>query len=115
MGLSKETCVPCRGGIPALTRAEAEPYLQDTPGWKLSEDAAWIERTFPFHDFAEALAFVNAIGALAEEQGHHPDITFGWGYAKVVLYTHKIQGLHQNDFILAAKIDELLGSGRNSR
>lgn len=107
MSLSQETCVPCRGGVPALTRTEAESYLRQTPGWVLSEDAVWIERTFPFKDFALALRFVNAVGGLAEQQGHHPDITFGWGYAKVVLYTHKIHGLHQNDFIMAAKINEL--------
>ncbi len=108
MGLSQETCIPCRGGVPALTRAEAESYLRQTPGWALSEDAVWIERTFPFKDFAQALQFVNAVGGLAEQQGHHPDITFGWGYAKVVLYTHKIRGLHANDFIMAAKIAKLV-------
>ena len=68
---------------------------------------SWIEREFKFRDFATSLAFVDKVGALAESEGHHPDITFGWGYAKVVLYTHKIHGLHQNDFILAAKINEL--------
>lgn len=107
MALSQETCVPCRGGIPALARVEAEPLLAQTPGWMLSEDAVWIERSFPFKDFKAALAFVNKVGALAEGQGHHPDVTFGWGYAKVVLYTHKIHGLHHNDFIMAAKINQL--------
>ena len=107
MALDHETCVPCRGGVPALTRDEAAPLLQQTAGWSLSKDDVWIERTFKFPDFKAAKAFVDKVGDLAEEQGHHPDITFGWGYAKVVLYTHKIHGLHQNDFIMAAKINRL--------
>lgn len=88
-----------------MARAEAEASAAEIPEWSLSADATTISRRFSFADFAAALAFVNQVGALAEAQGHHPDITFGWGYAEVVLFTHKIGGLHANDFIMAAKID----------
>ena len=110
MALDKESCVPCRGGIPSLTRDEVAPLLAQTPGWALSPDGVWIERTVTFPDFKAAMAFVTQVGELAEGQRHHPDITFGWGYAKVVLYTHKIKGLHANDFIMAAKIAKLVTS-----
>jgi 4a-hydroxytetrahydrobiopterin dehydratase len=105
--LAGKSCVPCRGGVPPLPRAEAEGYLRQTPGWALVDDGKRIERTFKHKNFKEALAFVNRVGALAETEGHHPDITFGWGYARVSLHTHKIKGLHENDFIMAAKIDGL--------
>ena len=108
MALDQQSCVPCRGGVPPLTRAEAARLLGETPQWRLADDATQIDREFAFKDFKAALGFVNQVGALAEQEGHHPDITFGWGYAKVVLYTHKIHGLHQNDFIVAAKIDRLI-------
>jgi 4a-hydroxytetrahydrobiopterin dehydratase len=108
--LAGKTCVPCRGGVPPLPRVEAEGYLRQTPGWALIDDGKQIERKFAFKSFKEALAFVNQVGALAEAEGHHPDITFGWGYARVSLHTHKIKGLHENDFIMAAKIDRL-GAG----
>ena len=104
--LSEKICIPCRGGIPPLTRNEAQKYLLDVPGWSLSGDATRIERAFDFKDFAASLDFVNRVGALAEAEGHHPDIEFGWGYARVTLFTHKIKGLHENDFIMAAKIDK---------
>lgn len=107
MALTAKTCVPCRGGIDPLTREQATEFLRETPEWQLSEDAARISRAFKFRDFASALAFVNRVGELAESEQHHPDITFGWGYVTVVLYTHKIKGLHENDFIVAAKIDAL--------
>ncbi len=107
MSLTAKTCVPCQGGIPPLTRIESERFLEEVPEWTLSDDGVWIERRFPFGDFAEAQAFVNKVGELAEAEGHHPDITFGWGYAKVIFYTHKIKGLHENDFIMAAKVDGL--------
>lgn len=105
MQLEQKTCVPCRGGIPPLTREEAESFLHQLPGWGLDEGATRIRRRFEFRDFAAALAFVNVVGEIAEAAGHHPDMTFGWGYADIVTYTHKIGGLHENDFILAAKID----------
>ncbi len=105
--LAEKSCVACKGGIPPLSRAEAERLRAQTPEWKLSVEATKIERTFKFKNFREALAFVNKIGEIAETEQHHPDITFGWGYATVALYTHKIKGLHENDFILAAKIDRI--------
>ena len=105
-GLTEKTCVPCRGGVPPLAKDEAEQFLAQTPGWAL-QDGKRIERTYKFRNFREALGFVDRVGGLAEEEGHHPDITFGWGYATVSLHTHKIKGLHENDFIMAAKIDAL--------
>ncbi len=105
--LAEKICVPCRGGVPPLTREEAEGYLPDVPGWSLADDATRIERGFEFKDFVGSLDFVNRVGALAEAESHHPDIQFGWGYARVTLYTHKIKGLHENDFIVAAKIGAL--------
>ncbi|MFQ5938799.1 MAG: 4a-hydroxytetrahydrobiopterin dehydratase [Alphaproteobacteria bacterium] len=107
MALAGKTCTPCRGGIPPLGRAEAEGYLAEAPHWVLKDGATRIERTFEFKNFAQALAFVNKVGALAEEEGHHPDISLGWGYCTVLFYTHKIKGLHENDFIMAAKTDAL--------
>jgi 4a-hydroxytetrahydrobiopterin dehydratase len=105
MALTGKHCTPCRGGIPPLHRSDAEQLLAETPGWTLDDSATHIERSFKFGDFAEALAFVNRVGALAEEEGHHPDLCFGWGYCRIVLQTHKIKGLHENDFILAAKVN----------
>jgi 4a-hydroxytetrahydrobiopterin dehydratase len=105
MSLATKHCVPCKGGIPPLTRAEAEAYLKDAPGWDLSADGTRIQRNFKFKNFVSALSFVNQIGGLAESEGHHPDISLGWGYCTVTLYTHKIKGLHENDFIMAAKIN----------
>lgn len=107
MALTEKTCVPCRGGIPPLTENEAAVFSREVPDWSLTHSATRIERKFKFNDFVAALAFVNKVGALAEEEGHHPDIAFGWGYADVELYTHKIKGLHENDFIMAAKIDAI--------
>lgn len=101
------TCVPCRGGVPPMPRAEAEAYLREAPGWTLQDDGTRIERSFKLKNFKDALVLVNRIGALAEDEGHHPDITFGWGYVTVSLHTHKIKGLHENDFIMAAKINRL--------
>jgi 4a-hydroxytetrahydrobiopterin dehydratase len=105
--LVQKTCTPCQGGIPPLTQAEAERLRAQTPDWTLLDDARRIERTFRFKDFREALHFVQRVGELAEAEGHHPDVSFGWGYATISLMTKKIKGLHENDFILAAKIDGL--------
>lgn len=107
MSLTQKTCEPCRGGIPPLNSVEAQAFLKQTPRWSLIDTDTKLSRTFKTADFASALEFVNAIGTLAETEGHHPDITFGWGYCSVVLYTHKIKGLHENDYIMAAKISEL--------
>ncbi|MGH6922097.1 MAG: 4a-hydroxytetrahydrobiopterin dehydratase [Geminicoccaceae bacterium] len=106
-GLTEKTCVPCRGGVPPLAEDDAESLLAQTPGWALREQGRQIERTFKLKNFREALGFVDRVGALAEDEGHHPDITFGWGYATISLHTHKIKGLHENDFIMAAKINQL--------
>lgn len=107
MSLTQKTCVPCQGGIPPLTPAEAGEFLDQVPGWALNDASDRLNRKFAFDDFMAALAFVNKVGALAEAEGHHPDISFGWGYADIVLFTHKIKGLHENDFIMAAKISDL--------
>jgi 4a-hydroxytetrahydrobiopterin dehydratase len=106
--LAGKTCTPCRGGVPPLGADEAEAYLRDVPDWQLRDDGKRIERTFWFKNFKQSLAFVDRVGALAEDAGHHPDVTFGWGYATISLHTHKIKGLHENDFIMAAKVDDLL-------
>jgi 4a-hydroxytetrahydrobiopterin dehydratase len=105
--LLSKTCVPCRGGVP-LARAEAQAYLEQAPGWALMDEGRRIERAFNFDDFKQALDFVVKLGALAESEGHHPDISFGWGWARVSWYTHKIHGLHENDFIMAAKTNRLV-------
>ena len=105
--LAAKTCTPCRGGIPPLEPEAARRFLADVPGWELLDGAHKIQRSYRFANFREALAFVDEVGALAENEGHHPDIAFGWGYATISLQTKKIKGLHENDFILAAKIDRL--------
>ena len=110
MGLASKECTPCRGGIPPLGRSEAERLLGEAPGWTLDDQATTISRAFRFADFAGALALVDRIGALAEAEGHHPDIAFGWGYCRVSFQTHKIKGLHENDFIMAAKVNGLAES-----
>ncbi len=109
MGLDQNTCVPCRGGVPPLTADEAGKLLQQTPGWELLDNVTRIRRTFRFDKFMSAMAFARKVGELAEKEGHHPDITFGWGYCTVLFYTHKIKGLHQNDFVMAAKVNALAG------
>jgi 4a-hydroxytetrahydrobiopterin dehydratase len=105
--LAAKSCTPCRGGIPPLARAEAEAYRAQVPEWALQDDGRRIERRWRCKDFATAFAFVEAVARLAETEGHHPDIRFGWGYAEVSLQTKKIKGLHENDFVMAAKIDRL--------
>ena len=106
--LAEKTCKPCRGGVPPLTHDEAQRFQAQAPDWELGEDAHRIERTFRFHNFRESLAFVQEVSELAETEGHHPDISFGWGYATVSMSTKKIKGLHENDFIMASKIDRVL-------
>src|SRR5690606_8504629 len=109
MSLTAKTCTPCQGGINPMTREQAEALLPQVPRWQLADSAKRIVRNFEFDGFAQALAFVNEIGRVAEEEGHHPGIEFGWGYVTVEIFTHQIGGLHENDFILAAKIDALRG------
>ncbi len=109
--LAEKTCTPCRGGVPPLTPEEAEGYRAQAPDWTLMDGATRIERRFRFKDFRAAFAFVARAAELAEAEGHHPDIGFGWGYATVSLRTKKIKGLHENDFIMAAKLDRLASGG----
>ena len=104
--LASKTCVPCRGGVPALKGKELETLHQQVPQWQVV-DEHHLNRTFTFSDFKRALDFVNRVGALAEEQGHHPDIMLAWGKVEITLWTHKINGLTESDFIMAAKIDAL--------
>ncbi len=108
--LASKTCTPCQGGSPPLSRAEAEHYLAQAPGWILVDDGRRLERRFGFRNFKEALSFVLAVGAAAEAEGHHPEISFGWGHATVSWQTKKVKGLHENDFIMAAKTSQLAGA-----
>lgn len=110
MSLKEKSCEPCKGGVPPLNEAEASALLIDTPGWSLIDNNKKIECTYKFSDFASALNLAVKAADIAEEEGHHPDITFGWGYCKILFYTHKINGLHENDFIMAAKINMLANS-----
>jgi 4a-hydroxytetrahydrobiopterin dehydratase len=104
--LAEKTCVPCRGGVPPMTGKELERMLKLVPGWKAVDDHH-ITRIFTFPDFKQALEFVNRVGAVAEQQGHHPDTLLTWGKVEITLWTHKINGLSESDFIMAAKIDRL--------
>jgi 4a-hydroxytetrahydrobiopterin dehydratase len=112
--LASKSCVPCRGGIPPLSEAEAARHLAGTPGWRLEQRSTRLERRYEFEDFVAAMKFVNRVADLAEEQGHHPDIAIHWNTVDLLLWTHKIGGLHENDFILAAKIDRLLDDNRDA-
>jgi 4a-hydroxytetrahydrobiopterin dehydratase len=105
--LAQKKCVACEGGMPPLNREEAKVLIAQLKSWTLSGDAKWLSKDFKFADFKETLAFVDKVGAIAESEGHHPDIQFGWGKATVELTTHAIGGLSENDFIVAAKIDEI--------
>jgi 4a-hydroxytetrahydrobiopterin dehydratase len=105
--LAEKSCTPCRGGIPPLTVEAAEEYHRQAPDWALVDNAMRLERTYRFRNFAEALAFIERAAALAENEAHHPDLSFGWGYATVSLRTKKIKGLHENDFIMATKLDRI--------
>jgi 4a-hydroxytetrahydrobiopterin dehydratase len=104
--LAEKTCVPCRGGVPPLKGPELEGFLRLVPHWQ-AVNQHHLTREFKFPDFAQALAFVNRVGAVAEEQGHHPDILLTWGKAAITLWTQKIDGLTESDFIMAAKIDRI--------
>jgi 4a-hydroxytetrahydrobiopterin dehydratase len=102
--LAEKTCVPCRGGVPPLTAEEIRPLHNQVKDWSVVNDHH-LEREFKFKDFKSALDFTNKVGAIAEEQGHHPDIYLAWGKVQVKIWTHKINGLTESDFILAAKLD----------
>jgi len=112
--LTAKSCVPCRGGIPPLSEKEARDLHSGAPEWRLEENGTRLKRRFEFKDFKNAMEFVNRVADIAEEEGHHPDIAIHWNKVDLVLWTHKIGGLHENDFILAAKIDRLLEEPRGS-
>ena len=104
--LAGKTCVPCRGDVPPLEGTELDELSRQVPEWRIV-DEHHLTREFRTKNFREALDFVNRVGALAEEQAHHPDIELAWGRVGVTIYTHKIDGLTESDFILAAKVDRL--------
>jgi 4a-hydroxytetrahydrobiopterin dehydratase len=104
--LADKKCVPCRGGVPPLKGSALDALHQQVPQWTVSNEHH-LSREFRFPDFKQALAFVNRVGEVAEQEGHHPDIQLSWGKVGITLWTHKIDGLTESDFILAAKIDRL--------
>ena len=104
--LASKNCVPCRGGIPPLKGAQLHSFSHQLPNWSVI-DEHHITRKFTFPDFQQALDFVNRVGAVAEEQGHHPDIFLTWGKVEITLWTHAVNGLTESDFIMAAKIDQI--------
>lgn len=104
--LAARHCVPCRGGTPPLQGEALEKFKTDLPDWRVV-DEHHIEKAFLFPDFKTGLEFVSRVGALAEAEGHHPDLCLAWGRVQAVVYTHTINGLSENDFILAAKIDQV--------
>ena len=112
INLAAGQCVACRGGEPTLTDVEIEDLLFHVIGWQVvaQDDILCLHRQFKFKNFVEAIAFTNKIAVIAEEQGHHPLIISEWGRVTVQWWTHKIKGLHRNDFIMAAKTDEIVGS-----
>lgn len=106
--LASMECVPCKGGVPPLTSEEVEPFLADLDSdWQVVE-GHHLEKIYRFKNFREALAFTNRVGELAEDVGHHPDIELAWGRVKLTVFTHKIGGLHEADFVFAAKADRVL-------
>ena len=104
--LATKTCVPCHGGVPRLEGDEVARLAGQVAGWEVC-DGHHLRRRYEFPNFRRALDFVNRVGGVAEAEGHHPDISFGWGYCELTIYTHAIDGLTESDFILAAKIDKL--------
>ena len=107
--LKNENCIPCMGGIPPLSMAAIQTYLPEVPEWQLLEEDAVqkIRRVFPFTEYVQGITFAQQVGMLAEEEGHHPVLLIEWGRVTVTWWTHKIKGLHRNDFIMAAKTYEL--------
>ncbi|HSM13833.1 MAG TPA: 4a-hydroxytetrahydrobiopterin dehydratase [Thermoanaerobaculia bacterium] len=108
-GLAAKECIPCKGGVPPLTGEELARLLAELGpnGWRVV-DGHHLEKEYEFPDFVSALAFVNRVGELAEEQGHHPDLYLAWGRVRITIWTHKIDGLTESDFVLAAKADQRL-------
>ena len=107
--LLKKKCMPCEGGVIAFDISEIHKYQKKVDGWSITKNEKnifFLEKIFSFKNFVESQNFINEVGKISEEEGHHPDIQFGWGYAKINITTHAIEGLSENDFILAAKIDK---------
>ena len=108
--LADKKCIPFEGGIPAFDIKEIHKYLKKVDGWDVKEDETknyFLIKEFKFQNFLESQNFINKVGQIAEIEGHHPDISFGWGYAKIKIFTHAIKGLHESDFVLAAKVDKI--------
>ena len=108
--LAEKKCIPCKGNMPAFDINEIHKYLKKVDGWDVKsndEKNYYLEKDFKFSNFLESQRFINKVGDIAEREGHHPDIVFGWGYAKIKIFTHAIKGLAESDFILAAKLDKI--------
>ncbi|MAH54256.1 MAG: 4a-hydroxytetrahydrobiopterin dehydratase [Candidatus Pelagibacter sp.] len=108
--LHKKSCISCQDGVIPFDISEIHKYLKKINGWyvkKNKDEVYFLEKNFKFKNFSESQKFVNNLGNIAEVEGHHPDVMFGWGYAKIKIFTHKIKGLAESDFILAAKIDKI--------
>ena len=108
--LSKKKCIPCEGNIPAFDYNEIHNYLKKVDGWdvkKNEDENYYLIKEFKFKNFKDSQDFISKVGDIAEEENHHPDLSFGWGYAKIVIFTHAIKGLAESDFILASKIDKV--------
>ena len=109
--LLKKKCIPCEGGVIPFDISEIHKYQKEIDGWNVTKNEKnifFLEKNFKFKNFLESQKFVNEVGKVSEEEGHHPDIIFGWGYAKINITTHAIEGLSENDFILASKIDKII-------
>jgi len=105
--LQHKPCVPCQGGIAPMSAADAQAMLPAISGWQLDAGGVKLSRSFTFKNFMQAQAFAVRVGEISDIENHHPDICYGWGFCSVVFYTHKIGGLHENDFIMAAKVNAL--------
>ena len=108
--LFNKKCIPCEGGMSGFDITEIHKYLKMVDGWEVKPDESeiyYLIKEFKFKNFLESQNFINKVAEIAEIEGHHPDIWFSWGYAKIKIFTHAIKGLHENDFILAAKVDRI--------
>ena len=108
--LASKKCIPCEGNIPPFNIEEIHKYLKQVDGWEVLEDKIdgfHLIKTFKFDNFKQSQEFINKVGNIAESENHHPDISFGWGYCKIKIFTHAIKGLAESDFVLAAKIDKI--------
>jgi len=111
--LTKKKCVPCEGGVIPFDVSEMHKYQKKVDGWEViknNNDIFFLSKKFNFKNFLDSQSFINHVGKISEDEGHHPDISFGWGYAEIKITTHAIEGLSENDFILAAKIDQLINA-----